>query len=264
VSRVSQSVLSLPRRRPPALLRALPSVRTIAIAGALLLAAIGLYALARETAMFAIRSVSVESGPPALRAEVRNALASFRGKSLTSLNGAAVIGRVEDLPSVVSASYDRDFPHTLRIRVVPERPVAVVRSGAASWVASARGRVVRTVERGALASLPRIWLPPGARIDPGSFLSGDAGAAARALHAFVSSRFARRALWARLRDGQLTVGLRSGLELRLGPPTDLPLKIAVVRGVLPTLALPAAGGPTYLDVSVPDRPVAGTDPQPAG
>ena len=41
-------------------------------------------------------------------------------------------------------------------------------------------------------------------------------------------------------------------------------KIAIARGILPLLALPAHGGPDYLDVTVPERPVAGRNPQPSG
>ena len=55
-----------------------------------------------------------------------------------------------------------------------------------------------------------------------------------------------------------------GLEILLGAPVDLRLKIAIARGILPTLALPRAGGPDYLDITVPERPVAGRNPQPSG
>ena len=65
-------------------------------------------------------------------------------------------------------------------------------------------------------------------------------------------------------DGQITLGLHGGLEIRLGAPIDLPLKIAIARGILPTFALPRAGGPDYLDITVPERPVAGRNPQPSG
>jgi hypothetical protein len=50
--------------------------------------------------------------------------------------------------------------------------------------------------------------------------------------------------------------LRSGLEIRLGRPADVRLKLAIARRAL--RGLPS--GTTYLDVSVPERPVAGTQP----
>jgi cell division protein FtsQ len=261
---VTHGVLSLPRRRPRALVRLLPSGRSLLLAGALVALAAGVYLLARETSMFAVRGVRVTGASPALARQVGAALDRFDGVSLVSLHGAAVVGAVEDLPAVVSATYDREFPHTLVVRVVPERPVAILRSGTTSWVVSARGRVVAEVARGAFRTLPRIWVPPTTRVEVGSFLSDDAGAAARALRAFVSAGFARQALWARIRDRELTVLLRSGVELRFGSATDLALKIAVVRGILPAMTAASAGGPTYLDVSVPDRPVAGSDSQLSG
>ena len=38
----------------------------------------------------------------------------------------------------------------------------------------------------------------------------------------------------------------------------------MARTKLDLLALPAAGGPDYLDLAVPERPVAGRNPQPGG
>jgi len=245
-------------------LRLLPSGRALFVAAALVLVAAGLYALGRETSMFAVQRVEVRGAPPALATQVAGALRGFDGTSLLALSGAAVVQRLQELPAVQSAAYDRDFPHTLRVRVLPERPVAVLRSGAASWLVSARGRVIAAVDRGAFRATPRIWLPTGFDVQVGSFLTDEAGAVARALRAFVAAGFAHRVTWARIHDGELSLGLHDGPELRLGGPVDLQLKIAIVRSVLPTLALPSAGGPTYVDVSVPERPVAGSNPQPAG
>ena len=48
--------------------------------------------------------------------------------------------------------------------------------------------------------------------------------------------------------------LRSGLELLLGDGTDVELKLAVAARVLTVLP----PGSTFVDVSVPGRPVSGT------
>ena len=97
---MTQRVLSLPRRKPPVVLRTLPSGRALLLATAGLLIAAGLYGLARETSMFAVRSVEVEGAPPALAAHVREALQSLQGRSLLAVNGGEVVSRVENLPSV--------------------------------------------------------------------------------------------------------------------------------------------------------------------
>jgi hypothetical protein len=68
----------------------------------------------------------------------------------------------------------------------------------------------------------------------------------------AGTRFPSRVVSVATADG-LTLRLASGLELRLGDMHDVRLKLAVAARVL--RVLPAGSG--YLDVSVPDRPVAG-------
>ena len=61
----------------------------------------------------------------------------------------------------------------------------------------------------------------------------------------------------------LTLELGSGLELRLGDSGDLRLKLAIARRILrsPAASTQTAG---YLDVSLPERPVLGLNPQVGG
>lgn len=255
----------LPRRRGLDVLRFAPSGRSFAVGISVMLVTGGLYALARETSLFAVRSIQVEGASPALAAEIRSELTSFDGRSLVALNGDAVGRRVDGLAAVRNAVVDRAFPHTLRIHIVPELPVAVLRRGAESWLVSARSRGIGTIERGSRPDLPRIWLPPRTELTKGVLLADEPAAlAARSLAAFVGSGFPGRVAFVRALDGQITLGLRGGLEILLGAPVDLRLKIAIARGILPALALPRAGGPDYLDITVPERPVAGRNPQPSG
>jgi cell division protein FtsQ len=235
----------------------MPSRRSLGIGLAILAVAGGVYAAARESSVFAVRSVEVSGAPPGLQAQVRTALAPFMGTNLLALDGASVERRVEALPAVLSARYDRSFPHTLHVTVVPEKPVAVLRRGTESWLVSARGRVVSRVPRGGEPGLPRIWIPTAVVVAAGGFLDPvHGGTAARSL-ALVADRFPARIAAASFTGGDLTYRLRSGLELRLGDATDVRLKLAIARRAL--FDLPP--GATYLDVSVPRRPVAGTDPQ---
>jgi hypothetical protein len=141
----------------------------------------------------------------------------------------------------------------------------VLRRGAEAWLVSARGRVIEAVPRGTHGTLPRIWLPSRTELEVGAFLDDEPGGlAARSLAAFVGSGFTDRISFVRAMNGQITFGLRGGLEVRLGAPVDLRLKVAIAHGIVPTLALPATGGPDYLDLAVPERPVAGRNPQPSG
>lgn len=255
----------MPRPRRVDVARYVPSGRSLLVGLALVLIAVGMYGLARETSMFAVQTIRVEGAAPALAASVRQELGRYDGRSLVGLDAASVAHRVEGMPAVRSASVDRAFPHTLAVRVVPELPVAVVRRGTDSFLVSARGRVIAPVDRGTHRELPRIWLPATTDIQLGSVLGGqDGGLAARSLAAFVGSGFPGRVTYVRALDGQITLGLRGGLEILLGPPVDLRLKIAIAHGIVPSLAPASAGGPSFLDLAVPERPVAGRNPQPGG
>lgn len=236
------------------LARALPSGRSLALAFALVACAVAFIVLARETSMFAVQRIEVSGAEAGLARDVERALADELGRSLLKVDPAAAKRAVEALPAVLSARLDRAFPHTLEVAVVPERPVAVVRQGAASYLVSARGRVVAELERGAERRLPRIWVTREVAIEVGALAQGDLRPAVTAVAPLRGVVLPGRVVNVRATGDELTLVLRPGRELRLGDPTDVRLKLAVAARVLPLL------GPesVYLDVSVPERPVAGT------
>jgi len=230
--------------------------RALAIVIALPILVTGAYFAARDTSTFALHTIQVSGGTPALQARVRAVLAPLAGRSLMALNGRAVDRKVDALPGVVSARYDRAFPHTLRVTIVPEQPVAVLRKGKETWLVSARGRAIRQIPRTARRALPRIWEPSAVQVSAGAFLAPDeGGTVARVLS--LAQGFPARFTTASLAHGELTLHLRLGIELRLGEPVDVRLKLAVARRALRVLP----PGSTYLDVAVPQRPVAGSNPQ---
>jgi cell division protein FtsQ len=248
------------QRRVPAA-RLLPPWRVLAAGWIAVAAAAGAYAIARETPIFAISRIQVAGAPAPVAAAVSNALASYRGRSLVGLDGGAVLGRLEALPAVYRAHYDRAFPNTLRIFVRAERPVGVLRAGPRSWLVAADARVLAVVPRRSDPELPRIWVPADTPVTVGATLGGDAGgAAARAIAPLARSGFPARVAAVSLVRGELRFALAGGLEVRLGQPDDLRLKLAIARRILGVL--PA--GTTYLDLSVPERPVSGVDPQVSG
>jgi cell division septal protein FtsQ len=256
---------TLARARRVDIARLAPSGRSLAVGVALILVAVGLYGLARGTSMFSVERVQIKGASPELAAELRTFLRSYEGRSLVAVSADQVEERLRGLPTVRGAVADRAFPHTLRVHVTPEVPVAVLRRGPDAWLVSGRGRVIGPVARKEAPALPRIWLPVTTEIDIGAFLGAEPGGlAARSLVTFVGSGFTRRITFVKALDGKLTLGLRGGLQIRLGPQTDLRLKVAIARALLPTLALPSAGGPDYLDLAVPERPVAGREAQVSG
>jgi cell division protein FtsQ len=253
------SRLGLPQVRPRAwLARFAPTRRSLAVGFGLLAVALGGYLLARETSLFAIDRIEVRGGSPQVGRQVQAALAALAGRPLVGLDGSAVLAKVDALPTVVSASYDRAFPHTLRITVVPERPAAVLRRGADSWLVSMRGRVMERLPATAVPGLPRIWISTRTPVRTGAELTA-AGAAAAARAVGLAGAFASRVDSASVANGTLVFHLRSGLALLLGDGGDIKLKLAVAARVLAILPT----GSTFLDVSNPGRPVSGIGSPPA-
>jgi cell division protein FtsQ len=231
-----------------------------------LLAAVGtglaclalLYVGARLTPVFEIDEIEVAGAPPSVRSAVRATAAPVMGESLVALDGDDLVRRLEALPTIVSARYDRAFPHTLRITVAPEHPLAVAVRRGSAWLVSERGRVMRRVLPSAPARAPRLRVALGARLAPGAIVS-DAHVLAglRALRQLPSD-FPARVRAARVHGGMVTLVLAGGTELRLGEPVDVPLKLAVSARVLRALSGSERVGLAYVDVSLPERPVAGT------
>ena len=247
-------------RVPPRAAVALPSARSL-VAGLVIAAACALaYAGARETSVFAVRRIVVTGVPPRAAADVRAALSALEGRSLVGLRPDDVARLATALPQVEAVTYDRAFPHTLHVVVEPERPLAVLRSGSDSWLVSRTARVIAKLPRGARPTLPRIWKPSSTQVAVGWTLASADGAAEVAALAPVQAAGMRgRVATVKLDGGQITYVLRGGLEVRAGRAAGLPLKLAVARRILARTAV--AG---YLDVSVPERPVGGLNPELSG
>ncbi len=177
------------------------------------------------------------------------------GTSLLKVDLGASLRAVEALPTVASAHFDRAYPHTLRVVVVPERP-GRGRPPGRSRLPRRREREGDRDDRPSRAG-PR-WHASGSSTTssskPGTVTAGDLKTAVAAVAPLVGSHFPGRVSSVTSTSTTLTLRLRSGLEVRLGDPLDVALKLAVAARVIPLLD----AGTLYLDVAVPERPVSGT------
>ncbi len=237
----------------------LPSLRSVGIGVAIVLAASLAYLGALDTSVFAVRSIDVAGGSPRVKFEVRHALRAELGQSLLRVDDSTLARRLEALPDVISVHFDRSFPHTLHVTVKPEHAVLLVREGKASWVVSARGRVMRRLADPKRSTLPRLWLPKKVVVTVGATLSAaDGKLAAAAVAPAEAGTFAGGVRTVDTGPEALTLVLRSGPQVRLGGIGNLRLKLTIAKRILHIASENSSSHAAYVDVSVPERPVLGT------
>jgi hypothetical protein len=139
-----------------------------------------------------------------------------------------------------------------------ERPVAVLRQGVDAWLVSASARVLRAVQR-PYPRLPRIWVPRSADVAVNATLGGLGAKGVAAVAPLKPLRVGADVRQVLTDNGELTLVLASGTQLRLGDSGDLKLKLSIAKQLIPLTV-----GAAYVDISVPERPVAGFNSQVAG
>lgn len=230
----------------------LPSGRSIALGLAVAGIAVLAFVSARESSVFAVQRIEVNGVDPKLARRVETSLEPLQGLSLLKVRGDEVQRLATVLPAVAGVTYDRAFPNTLRVAVQAEEPAAVVRHGARAWLVSRRARLMERIAQRTHRRLPRIWLAQPLGVGVGGTLRAGAGAEEVALlDGLRGEALARQVRSVRRVDGLWTYVLRGGLQVRVGDRTNLSLKLAVAATIL--RHTPIFG---YLDVSVPQRPVA--------
>lgn len=251
------------RRSVLELARFAPSGRSIIVGFALLAIAVGGYFAARNTSLFAVREIQVRGGTAQLRRQVRLALRAEVGQSLLRVDAGALDQRLSTLSGLRTFSYDRAFPHTLRVVVKSERPVLVLRQGGDAYLVAAGGRVLRPLAHPQLSALPRVYVTKDVKIAVGSTPAGTVTAAAAAAAAAHGAALPGGVHFVDVGPRSLTLRLGAAFELRLGDPSDLHLKVAIARRIL-AVSGPVTAGTGYLDVSLPQRPVLATNSQVGG
>jgi cell division septal protein FtsQ len=264
--RTSVRTAVLPARRSlTELSRFLPSGRSLAAGLAIFAGAAGAYLLALETPLFAVRTLDVRGGTPRIRAEVRAALAHEVGRSLLRIDGADVTRRLAELPDIHGFTFDRSFPHTLRVVVRRERPVLVVRRvpGNEAYLVAASGRVLRVLAHARLSSLPRLWVTHSVAPAVDARLPALQASTATAVSLAQAVGLPGGIRSVAVRGRELSLELRSGLQVLLGTPGDLRLKLVIARRII-AVSGGAGAGRGYPHDSVPERPVLHLDSQVAG
>jgi cell division protein FtsQ len=238
-----------PRRRPAAD-RVVVRRRVLAVAVVLLVVYIGYLAWFRNLSWFEIHDVSVE-GATTSQQQIKTAIVDA-SQDMTTLHikDDELVAAVSRFPTVASVKADTSFPHGLHVTVTERLPVADAVIAGQRVAVSADGYLLTGLSfdpkdlprlSGASASGPRLTEQSAAQ-------AAILGAAPRELRDRLSE-----SSWED-ESGGVVVDVDGGPELRFGdgsrPADKWKAAVAVLSG-------PERGSPSYLDVSVPDRPVSG-------
>jgi cell division protein FtsQ len=242
-----------PRRAPgprPALRGAVLRRRLIVAAVALLALWAAYMLWFRNLPWFAIDEVTV-TGATTNEREIKQAVEQAAQDMTTlHLKDGELQEAVAQFPTVASVGASTSFPHGLHVTITERLPVAFIKAGATQTAVSADGYLLTG------ASFDPKPLP---RIDAagahGARLDGDAAAQAAILGATPAPLRGRvtGSSWDD-EQGGVVVDLNGGPDLRFGDGARARDKWTAAVAVLSS---PEHGSPSYLDVSVPDRPVSG-------
>ncbi len=228
-------------------------LRALAAGTLIVLAILGFRALYRSS-VFEIRSVEVVGIEHLSREAVIQKAALPEGATLLRFPKAAIAQRIAADPWVAEVHVTRDFPHTLRIRIVERVPFARVDTGqAAIWLVDANGMVLGEDSAEASVAVPVVRDVPGLDCKPGRRSTSEVlHNALRVLAGISPELYSQvRAVSAPSIDETALV-TTSNVELMFGEAVDLAKKDAVVRRIMQE----QGASVVFIDVRNPDRPVS--------
>jgi hypothetical protein len=249
------------RAAPRVALRLPPRLRRYAVVSALLATALTTlyFTWLRDSSLVRVNSVTVVglTGPDAARLRAR---LEGVGKEMTTLHvrEASLRKAVATEPSILAIQAVPDFPHGLRIDVLENHPVAAIDLPGSGLVPIAGNGTLMPGYRSA-TSVPEIHTQGAPRIGRDSAsparLADERAAQLVRVAAAAPPALLRRATAIERRASEgIVVTLQGGPRVIFGDAARLPGKWRAAAGVL---ASKDAAGAAYVDVRLPDRPVAG-------
>jgi cell division protein FtsQ len=205
----------------------------------------------RDSSFVGVQHVTVSGLTTPDAPRIRTALvAAAHGMTTLDVRQGALDGAVAGFPVVKTVVAEPQFPHGMRIRVIEERPLAVLEVGGRRLPLAADGSVLR----GVVAGHPLALIRSQGSVS-GDRLTGRAPLAA--LHVLRAGPAALASRISAAGDDQkrgLTLSLRNGPDVIFGDGAGVAAKWAAAAAVL---ADASSLGASYVDVRLPERPVAG-------
>lgn len=227
----------------------------VRLAAAVALAAaivFGASAVARSP-LFEIRHVDVVGAQHVPVDEVVRKAAVPAGATLLRFPKRAIAERIIADPWVAEVHITRDYPHTLRIRIVERVPFARVDTGQSIWLVDANGMVLGEDSAEASSTLPVVRDVPGLDLKPGRKATSEVlHNALQVLAGIASELYSQvRAVSAPSID-ETSLITTSNVEIMMGEAADVPKKDEVARRIMQE----QGAAVVFIDVRNPDRPVS--------
>jgi cell division protein FtsQ len=202
--------------------------------------------------LFTVRTVDVVGAAHLTPDEVREIAALPTGATLLRFPGTEMTERLEANPWVESAAVTRDFPDTVRIRVVERAPYALVDTAAATlWIVDRDGYVLAEQTPDVAATLVVVRDVEGFEPVLGARTSSEALLNALRVYAGLSDelRARTRAISAPSTDRTALI-TTDDIEVFVGSSEEIERKDAIARQIL----LEQEGKVASINVRSVDRP----------
>ena len=220
------------------------------LVGLLLVAAIALFAM-RDSSFFSIDSVEVAPTEHVTEGDIKNLLKVPEGSTLLNLDTASVEAALKKDPWIASVSFERAFPHTLKI-VIHEQAVdalVVMSSGSIAWYLGDEGVWIQPTSVTAAedqsvndAALERALgegcllvtdVPATVAPEAGSKATDASLLAVQKFREGFSDDFASQVVsYSAPSEDNISCTLASGVEVLLGSPTDIATKQAFIEKIV--------------------------------
>ena len=216
------------------------------------LASLGLAAGVLHSPLFDVDRVFIEGATNTGRGDVLGAAGLDQRTYMVRADEARLARRLEALPWVESAVVQKDWPATVRIRLLERSPVAAVPVAGGGWsLADATGRVLTPPVGEAPPGMPVVEAPTPAGRPGSTAAEGVRGAlhVASAVPSTLSGRVTKIAVDA---GGSLVINVDRAPPVTFGPPAQATAKLLAVATLL---ARADMRGVKAVDVRVPTAPV---------
>lgn len=220
------------------------------VLGVLLVAALALFAL-RDSSVFSIDAVEVAPTEHVSEADIQNLVKVPAGSTLLNVDTASITEELKKDPWIASVSFERVFPHTLRITIQEQEvdALVVMSSGSIAWYLGSAGTWIQptSVSSSDSQSIEDVALERAisegcllitdvpATVSPkaGSVATDESLLAVEKFREGFSDDFASQVVsYSAPSEDNISCTLSSGVEVLLGSPTDIETKQAFIERIV--------------------------------